>query len=86
MAIFHAYALAPILSKPEITRICLFFLLNGIATVAEAAVWGKKRHWVKALLAWIFETAVSSWTAAGMNFPNGLSKIPWRDICDASRY
>ncbi|TVY19271.1 putative long-chain-alcohol O-fatty-acyltransferase 7 [Lachnellula arida] len=86
MAIFHAYALTPILSKPEITRICLFFLLNGIATVAEGAVWGKKRHWVKAVLAWIFETAVSSWTAAGMNFPNGLSKIPWRDICNAPRY
>ncbi|TVY40977.1 hypothetical protein LOCC1_G003563 [Lachnellula occidentalis] len=86
MAAFHAYALAPILSKPEITRICQFFLLNGIATVAEAMVWGKKRHWVKAVLAWLFETTIASWTAAGMNFPNGLSKIPWRDVCNAPRY
>jgi hypothetical protein len=86
MAIFHAYALAPILSKPEIIRICAFFLINGVATVAEAALWGEKRHWAKAVLAWIFETAISSWTAAGMNIPNGLSKIPWRDVCNAPSY
>ncbi|TVY81833.1 hypothetical protein LSUE1_G003011 [Lachnellula suecica] len=83
MAAFHAYALAPILSKHELIRIFMFFVMNGIATVAEAALWGKKRHWVKAVLAWIFETSISSWTASGMDFPNGLSKIQWRDICTA---
>lgn len=86
MAAFHAYALAPILSRAEIIRICQFFFLNGIATVVEAMMWGKKKHWMKAVLAWIFETAISSWTAAGMEFPSGLSKIRWGDICNARSY
>ena len=81
MAAFHVYALLPILNDEALVRIGAFFFLNGLATVAEAAVWGHKKHWAKTLLAWVFETSVASWTASGMNFPNGLSKIPWRDIC-----
>jgi hypothetical protein len=83
MAVFHMYALQPIIDRDALIRIGLFFLINGIATVAEAAVWGKKRHWLKAVLAWIFETSISTWTAKGINFPNGLSKIPWREMCNA---
>lgn len=82
MAVFHMYALAPILDREALYRIGLFFFVNGIATVAEAAVWGKRRHWLKAVLAWVFETAIATWTASGVNFPNGLSKIPWREMCD----
>lgn len=84
MAVFHMYALQPILDKPALMGIGTFFAANGLATVAEAAVWGKKTHWLKALLAWIFETSIATWTAMGLNnIPNGLSKIPWREICDA---
>jgi hypothetical protein len=83
MAVFHVYALLPILNNQALARIGVFFFLNGIATVAEAAIWGHKKHWTKATLAWIFETLLASWTASGMNIPNGLSKIPWREICDA---
>lgn len=83
MAIFHIYALAPILTKESLIRVGFFFFINGVATVCEAAVWGKKRHWLKAVLAWAFETTVATWTASGVNFPNGLSKIPWREICDS---
>jgi hypothetical protein len=81
MALFHMYALAPILTRSALIRIGMFFFLNGIATVTEAAIWGHKKHWLKTVLAWAFETSISSWTAAGMNIPNGLSKIPWREIC-----
>jgi hypothetical protein len=81
MAIFHVYALLPILNHEALIRIAVFFFLNGVATVTEAAIWGHKKHWMKTILAWIFETTVASWTANGMNIPNGLSKIPWRDMC-----
>jgi hypothetical protein len=83
MALFHIYALYPILNGEALFRIGVFFCLNGVATVAEAAIWGKKRHWVKAVLAWAFETVLASWTAGGLSIPNGLSRIPWRELCDA---
>lgn len=83
MAIFHMFALQPILSKTALIRVGVFFFLNGVATVSEAAVWGKKKHWLKTVVAWIFETSMASWTANGMEFPNGLSKIPWREVCNA---
>jgi len=83
MAIFHMFALQPIVSRAALFRIGVFFSLNGVATVAEASVWGRKKHWLKALMAWAFETSIATWTASGMNFPNGLSKVPWKDVCDA---
>lgn len=81
MAVFHMYALAPILPRSSLIRIGLFFLLNGIGTVVEAMIWGKKKHWVRAVLAWTFEAALGTWTAESAHIPNGLSKIPWRDMC-----
>jgi hypothetical protein len=83
MAIFHVYALEPILDREALTRIGLFFLVNGIATVAEAMVWGKKKHWLKCVLAWTFETSIASWAASGLHIPNGLSTIHWKALCDA---
>ncbi|KAN0122281.1 hypothetical protein V8E51_000607 [Hyaloscypha variabilis] len=86
MAIFHMYALSPILSREGLIRIGAFFMLNGVATVSEAALWGHKKHWLKAALAWTCETILASWTASGLNIPNGLSRIPWRELCDAPSY
>lgn len=83
MGLFHMYALQPILRPEGLIRIGLFFLLNGVAVVVEAMIWGKKRHWLKALLAWVFEACIASWAASYMSIPHGLSKIPWKEICDA---
>lgn len=82
MAIFHVYALSPILSYPELQRIGLFFIINGLGTVVEAMVWQHKKHWLRALMAWVFELSVSSWTAAGVGIPQGLGRIPLRDMCE----
>jgi len=86
MAIFHMYALYPILNREALIRIGVFFMLNGVATVTEAAIWGHKKHWLKTTLAWIFETILASWAANGLNIPNGLSRIPWKELCDTPRY
>jgi hypothetical protein len=83
MAVFHIYGLSPILPRDALNRIGLFFILNGVGTVAEAMIWGHKKHWLKAILAWIFETTLATWTASGMHIPNGLGSIPWREMCDA---
>jgi len=82
MALFHIYALQPILGREALTRVGLFFVFNGMATVAEGAVWGRKKHWLRAILAWAFETSIATWAASGMNIPNGLSRITWREICE----
>lgn len=83
MAIFHVFALAPILKAKALERIGLFFVVNGVATVAEAKIWGRKKHWARVILAWAFEITIATWTAHGVPIPNGLSKIRWRGICDA---
>ena len=83
MAIFHVYALSPIMGTAGLQRIGMFFFLNGLATVAEALVWGHRRHWVKTVLAWAFQVVTASWTAEAARIPNGLSRIPWRELCNA---
>lgn len=82
MAIFHVYALSPMINSEGLMRIGMFFLLNGVAAVAEAMIWGHKRHWLKTVFAWSFEVAIASWTAQAVRIPNGLSKIPWHEMCD----
>lgn len=81
MGIFHVFALSSILPRHSLIRVGLFFLLNGIGTVMETILWGKRKHWVKTVLAWTFETILATWTAQAAHIPNGLSKIPWRDMC-----
>ncbi|KAI9838593.1 MAG: hypothetical protein M1819_004906 [Sarea resinae] len=83
MAVFHTYALTPILPRESLLRIAAFFLINGVATVVEAFLWGWRKHWVRALLAWTFETALATWTAEAARIPHGLRNIPWKDMCDA---
>ncbi|EFR02194.1 hypothetical protein MGYG_05197 [Nannizzia gypsea CBS 118893] len=82
MGLFHAYSLAPVLPLDGILRIIAFFLLNGIGTVIETAIWGRNSHWGKALLAWIFEILVASWTVEGLSLPKGLQNVSWDSICN----
>lgn len=82
MAIFHVYALSPIMDTAGLQRVGIFFLMNGVATVSEALIWGHRKHWLKTALAWGFELALSSWTAEAASIPNGLSRIRWMELCD----
>jgi hypothetical protein len=82
MGFFHVFALRPLLPTNALFRICNFFILNGIGIVIEDAVWGRQPHWVKALLAWIFELAVATWAVEGLHVPKGLKNIRWTSICD----
>lgn len=85
MGLFHAYALAPLLPLDALLRVFAFFLLNGIGTVIEDAVWGKRVHWGKTLLAWVFELTIASWTVEGLSVPKGLKNIAWASICDVRK-
>lgn len=77
------YALQPILDQEGTIRVGLFFFLNGVATVVETMIWGNKKHWLKTLLSWVFETCVATWAISGMSIPHGLWSIRWEEICDA---
>ncbi|KAJ9669284.1 hypothetical protein H2201_000636 [Coniosporium apollinis] len=51
MGFYHVYALLPLLSAEGLRRILVFFAGNGLLTVLEFAVWGKRKHWLKAAMA-----------------------------------
>ncbi|CAI6271950.1 unnamed protein product [Periconia digitata] len=84
MSLFHMYALAPILSAEGQKRIGIFFLANGVCTVAETAVWGKKRDWRRAVLAWMIELGLASWTIVECEIADGLLSADWKGLCRAN--
>jgi hypothetical protein len=81
MAAFHAEIMSPILSAEGKLRIALFFVFNGVITVIESAIWGKKRDWRRALMAWIVELALASWAVETAQVADGLLNADWRALC-----
>ncbi|KAF2739274.1 hypothetical protein EJ04DRAFT_508978 [Polyplosphaeria fusca] len=81
MAIFHVYALQPMLTEEGEWRIGMFFILNGVFTVIEVAIWGKKRHWFRAVMAWAIELSLSSWAVAAVDVADGVLEADWKDLC-----
>ncbi|KAF2437353.1 hypothetical protein P171DRAFT_437761 [Karstenula rhodostoma CBS 690.94] len=81
MAVFHAEIMSPLLSPEGKMRIGLFFVLNGIFTVIEVAVWGKRRDWRRALMAWIIELSLASWAVQTAQVADGLLNADWRGLC-----
>ena len=73
--------MSPILSAEGKLRIGLFFVLNGVLTMAESAVWGRKRDWRRALMAWVFELALASWAVETAQVADGLLEADWRGLC-----
>jgi hypothetical protein len=85
MGFFHVYGLSPLLPMDALIRVSVFFVLNGVGTVIEKAIWGRRKHWGKTLLAWVFELAIASWTVEGLSVPNGLRNIAWSNVCDIGK-
>jgi hypothetical protein len=86
MAAFHVYSLVPLLPSSALWRIGLFFIVNGIYTVAEAAVWGRRKHCAKRWMAIAFQLAMTSWTVKACHIPLGLGQLDWRKICDTPQW
>ncbi|PGG97051.1 hypothetical protein AJ79_09365 [Helicocarpus griseus UAMH5409] len=85
MGFFHAYGLKPLMPFDALARIYAFFFLNGVGCVIEDAIWGRKAHWGKTILAWAFELTIASWTVEGMSVPKGLKDIHWAGVCDIGK-
>jgi hypothetical protein len=81
MGAFHVFAMQPLLPGVSLARIGLFFVINGIATVCEVAIWGHRKSWLRVGIAWLFETALATWAMETVYIPRGLTQIPWRNIC-----
>ncbi|KAK5151727.1 hypothetical protein BJ546DRAFT_227031 [Cryomyces antarcticus] len=81
MAAFHVHGLAPLVSNDGLWRIWWFFLANGALVVLETAVWGKKKHWVRTLVAWGVEGVMASWCIRGLRIPQGVGHVTWGDVC-----
>ncbi|KAF2799135.1 hypothetical protein K505DRAFT_321387 [Melanomma pulvis-pyrius CBS 109.77] len=84
MAAFHVYALAPLLSLEGRKRIGVFFVGNGVLTVLESVVWGRRRHWLRAGMAWGVELALASWTVGAAEVADGVLAVDWRALCVGS--
>lgn len=82
MGLFHVAGLLPVLSTEALKRIMGFFILNGLGTIAEALVWGRKRNWVRASLAWAFQAVVAGWAAETAGLPRGLHGVKWGELCN----
>lgn len=85
MALFHMYALSPVVDDDGLGRVGVFFVGNGVMTVVEAMVWGKKKHWVRAAAAWVLELGIASWAVEGFGLPDGLVRAEWEGMCRPRR-
>ncbi|KAA8570461.1 hypothetical protein EYC84_002742 [Monilinia fructicola] len=81
MAVFHVYALAPMLTDKALLRIGMFFVLNGFATVGEALVWGRRESWVKTGLAWVTEMSLGGLDSRRAGIPRGVHGIRVGELC-----
>ncbi|KAF3921978.1 hypothetical protein ABW20_dc0104213 [Dactylellina cionopaga] len=85
MGVFHAYVGWPVMKDvvEGWTKVLGFFVMNGVATVFEDGVWGKRKHWVRAILAWGVEIALASWAVSGVEFPYELWLVHDPKFCRA---
>ncbi len=77
MGLLHVYSAYSVMSADGLWRFMLFFLGNGIAVVVEGAIWGRKKGWARAILAWAFEATIASWVVKNGVWPRETLEF-WR--------
>ena len=83
MGVWHTWSLQPLVSPEAQLRILLFFVLNGVGTIADNAVWGPSRNdnMLRRTFSWAWCAFLAQWTASACAIPNGIHQIQWSQIC-----
>ena len=83
MGVWHAWSLQPLVSPEAQIRVLVFFVANGIGTIADAAFWGPTRNdnTLRRLTSWAWCAFFAQWTASKCGIPNGIHRIQWSMIC-----
>ncbi|KAF3902605.1 hypothetical protein ABW21_db0208575 [Orbilia brochopaga] len=86
MGVFHAYIGWAVMrdSVRGWAVVVGFFVANGVATVVESAVWGRRQSWLRAALAWGVELSLASWAMSGVEFPGWLWRVHDPRFCHVS--
>lgn len=81
MAIFHVWALAPYVKPEGLVRVAVFFFANGVGSILDYWLWGKKITPERVIINWAYEIFWSQWTVAKCDIPDGLMAIDFRNLC-----
>jgi hypothetical protein len=81
MAIFHVWSLAPYVRPEGLVRVALFFLANGVGSLADYWMWGKRNTPERVIINWMYEIFWSQYAIAKCDVPNGLAAIDFQRIC-----
>lgn len=81
MAIFHVWSFVPYLRPKGLFRVGLFFLANGVGSVADYWIWGNRNTTLRVIANWMFEVFWSQYTVRECDVPDGILAIDYRNIC-----
>src|SRR5579862_591120 len=81
MATFHVWAFAPYLRPKGLFRVGLFFMANGLGSVADYGVWKTNSTPLRVVVNWIFELFWAQYTVRECDIPDGILAVDFSKIC-----
>jgi hypothetical protein len=81
MAGFHVWALVPYVKPEGLVRVAVFFLANGVGSIADFWMWGNRNTPERVIINWLYEIYWSQYAVAKCDIPDGLMAIDFRRIC-----